>query len=141
MVDENSETTERRQADYLLAFLSRLDKAAYRRFNKSPDAVRAIANRYESPKRRPEPAQVKRARRVPAITLSNSIDGRRLGRRDVAKVTMGGGGMALLLAGDAQVECVSKLERVARRRVAIIHREHIFSDEIGRKFPPYADAV
>jgi hypothetical protein len=52
---------------------------------------------------------------VPAITLSNSIDGRVLVRQDGVKVTMGSGGMALLLAGDAQVECVSQLERVAGR--------------------------
>jgi hypothetical protein len=43
----------------------------------------------KSPKRRSEPAQLKRARRVPAITLSSSIDGRRLGRRDGAKVAIG----------------------------------------------------
>jgi hypothetical protein len=60
------------------------------RVNKSPDAVDSIAKRYESPKRRSEPAQLKRARRVPAITLNNGVDGRRLGWRDGAEVAIGG---------------------------------------------------
>jgi hypothetical protein len=44
----------------------------------------------KSSKRRSEPAQLRRARGVPAITLSSSIDGRRLGRRDVAEVAIEG---------------------------------------------------
>ena len=48
--------------------------------------------------------------------------------------------MALLLAGDAQVECVSYLERVAAGSpIVMIHRIQVFSDEVGFKPPPQAE--
>ena len=47
--------------------------------------------------------------------------------------------MALLLAGNAKVECVSEPERVALISIAMISRIQIFCDEIGFKLPPKAD--
>lgn len=115
MFDENgvtktltivSDAAERRQAEKLdrfaIACTETVARVVYPRFfsdwkkpltgrlNKSPGAAHAIANRHESPKSRSEPAQLKRARRVPVITLSSNVDGRRLGRRDGAEVAIGG---------------------------------------------------
>jgi hypothetical protein len=47
--------------------------------------------------------------------------------------------MALLLAGNTKVECVSKPDRVALISIAMISRIQIFCDEIGFKLPSEAD--
>lgn len=62
-----------------------------------------------------------RARRVPALSISNCVDCKRLVRQIGAEVGGGGGGIALLLVSNAQVECISQSDRMAGSLLTILN--------------------
>jgi hypothetical protein len=61
-----------------------------------------------------------RARRVPALSLCDSVVGMGWVRRIGAEKTVGSGRMALLLVSNTQVECISQSDRMAGPLITIL---------------------